>query len=611
MHIGLVSFLTSALPHTLSLLDRDMLSHTAGCFDKNYWHYKKTSHANAMMQNYTLSLSLYYAQRVHLSELIKETLGSPKAIQFGSIWKEQSGILPQFIQSSIKYALSIAHRDGSYDEHYRFEKPVVATAFVLLSLLKSVKSMADSPHPMFLGENAKNAIKKSIVWLLKNHEAVDIGNHQAGACLAMLLGMELLCDISTFEGFATELTNLLAKQSPEGWFPEYSGCDTGYLSLTLAFLTQLYEALSQAAKADLFKVRAESCKNFAEQVKAAILRILHFYEQVHLLGYPTVGYLWSRKTNHFFISGFCKAVRLFGKDPEFPAEFIHNLLADFLALFESGAVEQMSDDAFLFFQLNDLLESVADLAQLKPQTSSNDNRFPNNTMKFLPDAGLLIITTPAQYTYLSLKATNAIASFSRITPEGKINVYTGPALQLHNQKLYHSLVLSTPQLDLGLPLRRPASERPPRLTLPISATTITISGCLQPIPDSPITPFQSLGLTFLGMTLLKWGPFNRLVKRILIRRLISHASTSPYFLQRTITIEDSGVITINEGISAVEKDAQKINQVYLTHGINAFYVPSGEFFNPQQYQPPEIVTNQIKWKPSENNQKKFEIAKSV
>ena len=128
MHIGLVSFLTSALPHTLSLLDRDMLSCTAGCFDKNYWHYKKISHANAMMQNYTLALSLYYIQRERLSELIKATLGSPKVYQFDTFWGDKSTIIPQYIQSAIKFALSRAHRDGAYDEHYRYEKPVVATA---------------------------------------------------------------------------------------------------------------------------------------------------------------------------------------------------------------------------------------------------------------------------------------------------------------------------------------------------------------------------------------------------------------------------------------------------------------------------------------------------
>jgi exonuclease V gamma subunit len=71
------------------------------------------------------------------------------------------------------------------------------------------------------------------------------------------------------------------------------------------------------------------------------------------------------------------------------------------------------------------------------------------------------------------------------------------------------------------------------------------------------------------------------------------------------------LISVNETILAAENDAQKIKNVYLTHGINAFYVPSGEFFTPQQYQPPEAVTNQIEWKPCENKQRKFEISPSI
>src|SRR6056297_1239320 len=55
-------FMAKGIRRALSLLDRDFASTTFGCFDKSYWHYKRSSFPNAMMQNYAYSLAEFCRQ---------------------------------------------------------------------------------------------------------------------------------------------------------------------------------------------------------------------------------------------------------------------------------------------------------------------------------------------------------------------------------------------------------------------------------------------------------------------------------------------------------------------------------------------------------------------
>lgn len=48
------------IPKIVSLLDRNRLSPTYGCFDRAFWHYKTASFPSGMAQEFVLPLALVY-----------------------------------------------------------------------------------------------------------------------------------------------------------------------------------------------------------------------------------------------------------------------------------------------------------------------------------------------------------------------------------------------------------------------------------------------------------------------------------------------------------------------------------------------------------------------
>ena len=51
-----------SLPHLLTLVDRNPLSPTFGCFDREYWHYRTVDFPCGMSQEMCLPLALAWAR---------------------------------------------------------------------------------------------------------------------------------------------------------------------------------------------------------------------------------------------------------------------------------------------------------------------------------------------------------------------------------------------------------------------------------------------------------------------------------------------------------------------------------------------------------------------
>ncbi|MBE9061877.1 hypothetical protein [cf. Phormidesmis sp. LEGE 11477] len=74
-------------------------------------------------------------------------------------------------------------------------------------------------------------------WLAHHHESSQLTNHQALIVLCLLRAKALL-QIDRWDSAILErLGRAFAWQDTEGWFQEYEGCDPGYHTLTVFFLT--------------------------------------------------------------------------------------------------------------------------------------------------------------------------------------------------------------------------------------------------------------------------------------------------------------------------------------------------------------------------------------
>ncbi|MGQ9655939.1 MAG: hypothetical protein ACUVXD_17925, partial [Thermodesulfobacteriota bacterium] len=209
------------IPHILSMVDRNLLSPTYGCFDRSYWHYKTSSFPSGMYQEFVLPVALCFLHSV------------PGGEQF-----HNQPRLRELILAGIRYAAASSHRDGSCDDYFPYERALGAAAFSLYAATESYLLLGLSE------EDIVSFFQKRGRWLMAHQESGRLSNHHALVVLA-LYNVYLITGEHTYrKGAQKRLDLLLEWQTEEGWFPEYEGCDPGYLTATVDFLAKYFKKSS-------------------------------------------------------------------------------------------------------------------------------------------------------------------------------------------------------------------------------------------------------------------------------------------------------------------------------------------------------------------------------
>lgn len=205
------------IPHILGMVDRHRLSPTYGCFDRSYWHYRTAPFPSGMYEEFVLPLALVYRF----------------PFPGGENYFEQPR-LRELVVAGMKFGAKACHPDGSCDDYFPFERALGAAAFSLYAMTESalLLDIRDGQVLEFL--------KKRAQWLASAKESGKLSNHQALVVLALFNTFLVTGEERLKEASARRLKELLAWQSPEGWFPEYQGCDPGYLTATIDFLAKYH-----------------------------------------------------------------------------------------------------------------------------------------------------------------------------------------------------------------------------------------------------------------------------------------------------------------------------------------------------------------------------------
>ena len=209
--------------HVLSQQDRDPYSPTCGCFDRRYWAWKLVDFPEATFQRNVYPLTLVYA------DPDSEYYQNP-AVRFS-------------IVAGLRYAAKIQRRDGSFDQAFPNEHSFGATAFLLHPLFEAFKVMRNET------DDATCCYIESCLWqaaefLYTNDEVHGhIANHLAGAVLSLLVSAEHFGEARYRHRAEVLLERIFEQQSPEGWFLEYDGADPGYQTLCLYYLAQVYQQM--------------------------------------------------------------------------------------------------------------------------------------------------------------------------------------------------------------------------------------------------------------------------------------------------------------------------------------------------------------------------------
>jgi hypothetical protein len=219
------------IPKLLTLLDRTPTSATYGCFDRAYWHYRMSDFPSGMSQEFVLPLALAWALPIP---------GNPF---------HRAPAMRDWVEAGIRFAASSAHRDGSCDDYYPFERAAGAAAFSLYACLEAIRLTDLACDRAIL-----DFLRRRAGWLADHRESGRLSNHEA-LIIACLARMEERESGHWEDRLRARIARLLSWQGGDGWFDEYGGADPGYLSLTIGLLAEvdrrrpdlgLREALSRA-----------------------------------------------------------------------------------------------------------------------------------------------------------------------------------------------------------------------------------------------------------------------------------------------------------------------------------------------------------------------------
>lgn len=212
----LLDLAVETVPRMLSLCDRDAASATAGCCDRNYWHYRILDMANARFQEAGLLFALAYLTR----DPANPFAGKDKLAQWSRlVWQ---------------FWLKRRNRDGSVAEVYPNERSFCATSFTAAGLVETARLLGGAAA----WRDELALARTTMDWLDANANP-EVGNQMAASWLAMAGHARLTGDSRVAEMAVRRRRLVLDSQWADGTLPEYGGLDAGYQTITLSTLASI------------------------------------------------------------------------------------------------------------------------------------------------------------------------------------------------------------------------------------------------------------------------------------------------------------------------------------------------------------------------------------
>lgn len=488
------------LPKLLMLQDRSPTSPTFGCFDRGYWHMRTADFPCGITQTFLLPLALAYA------------LPIPDSPYY------QQDELRRWAIAGVRFAARSAHPDGSCDDYYPFERASGAAAFSLFACLEAADIFGlwdDAEIIAFCQKRAR--------WLARHEESGRLSNHEAIiiACLARLaekLGGE-------WQGLmAARAARLQGWQSSEGWFDEYGGMDPGYLTLTIAMLTD----------AD----RRFPALDLKEPVRAAIRFLSHCIAPDGSLG----GEWTSRATVNFFPHGLEMAGAW---------EPLALQIADVgYRRFASQTQPCHADDRIGGHHVWSQLLAWREWHEARPAPLEF-----GDTLKDFPEAKLRVQQRGALRLVCGWSRGGAFRLFDG---ERLLRADTGPSLRLRDGRV------AIANLDGAQVVER-------------SADRLVVETPLAFAKSALLTPAKSIVLRCIMLTAGRFFP--DLVRRMLQKLLVTGRKDAPFRFRRALVWEDGALVVEDElraenGWDCVAEAGQSGFQVGLTTVMARVWEPA-------------------------------------
>lgn len=503
------------IPKILTLLDRNPHSPTYGCFDRNFWHYKIIDFPSGMSQEFVWCLALAYDTNIAGNPFYQQT------------------VLKDWVEAGIYYTATSAHRDGSCDDYFPYERAGGAAAFSLLAAIESYQ---------LLGLNSKRSLQffeKRADWLAHHYESGRLTNHQALIVLALERLSQLLNTSKWDRAKALRLERILDWQSSEGWFPEYEGCDPGYHTLTISCLARIEQ------------LRPEI--RLKEALTKAIQLAAHFLHPDGSYG----GEYTSRNTYNFFPHGF----ELVGR---WLPEALH-INDGFLEGLSQGLAPCYADDHIIGHHTWNYLLAWRDFVSERPAPQPRSRR-----RVWLQEAQILIDRREETELYLALNKGGTFKLF-------------------RDCKLVASDTQISVCVQQGRKLKNAVGHLIDRYSTSVGDEEIVITGQLGWAKQPQMT---TLKLIILRCVMLSFGRFfPNLIRKLLQALLITGKKKAPFQFQRQLRWEGQQ-LTVRDELQT--ETWHPVKRIGIGCDQTSIYVVMSRTFQRGQLQPWLDLTEEVK-----------------
>lgn len=548
--------LHATLPRLLALFDTDPVSPSFGEGDRFHWAWKLIDFGNGTFQGAANGFA-----RLQMAGLLPDAI-SPESID-------------RRIAACFIGAERLRRQNGSMEEAFPYESSFCVTALVAYDLLTSIEQQSNRLSPKERDE--RFAVVAPMIHFL--HQADEyhafISNHLATAAVVLYKWYWLTGDGGEQRGREI-LERILKHQSEEGWYEEYGGADPGYQSLCTYYL------------ADLHRLRPDL--ELGPSLHRSVRFLWHFAHPDGSFG----GVYGSRHTRFFFPAG---VEYLATECPEAAAlaAFMRRSIAaqttvilsvmdapNLIPMFNAYAwaasiLDSVERAASLFNPISDRPHESTE--KLKREASPEPNRNPTlsglsavqETGKLpalqedysadFPHTGLHIRGNAAGYTVVNAAKGGAFLHSDRATGEVTVN---GGVVARDPQGSYFSTQT----------FRRDQKAE-------IEANQIVVIAPFTRMHHQRPTPWQFVILRLLNLTVMRSLRIGDLIKRLLVKLLITGGRPLKSTVRRTITWSEKGPEVHDDWQLA---RGEKLSPVKVNGDFSAIHMASKGYWQRQDDQ---------------------------
>jgi len=493
----------SKVPYLLSLQDRNPFSPAYGSFDREYWQYKKTDTPYASVQGAVLSLALLYKNKLPNNPYYKNEK------------------ILEYIIAGLKFLAKIQKKNGSFDEYYPNEKSYIGTALTMYPCAEAfnlIKNEIRKEDKLIIIKT----FEKAADFLSKNTEP-EVINQEMMAALAIYVINQTLKKNKLKNSFEKKLKFVLNSQKKEGWFPEYEGCDVGYLSYTIDFLATYYKKSKDA--------------RVIKPINKAIEFISYFLHPNGTAG----GEYTARNTEYLVPNGFKIASRF---NP------LSNSIVRFIekALLQKSIVSlDMLDNRYLPIYTHQYIQTFLGRDNKKTKPLPFERK---NFIKYFKEAGILVKKQKDNYIIIGTKKGGVM----RVYKKNKIMFSSCGYIAKGNRKVSSSAYLDN------------------KRSIEIKEDELMIRGKFYDVKWIIPTMPKHIALRFM----LLGGVISKPVRELIKLLFITRKKLNNIIFTRRIILK-KGKIIIEDKINS-----EKRTNLFSIDKFSFRYIPSSRFFQKQE-----------------------------